>query len=252
MSDDRERNVLQAPSAQSAQSLEQQKMEALGRIANAVAHDFNNLLATIQLTMSLLAKTAPAALRSHVDEVGTMIELGRRLTQQIMIFGRERTTTPNVEVDLRSLLDRMTPMIRAALGRAIRFDVEVPASDPVVVGDPPQLEAAVLSLALHARDTIRRDGEIIVTVRDACEHDEVGPSQLVLEMHDTGEGLDDDERDHLFEHCFAPKREGHASFGVGLASVYDMVQRAGGTIRAQSAKGAGTTITVALPRAHAA
>ncbi len=230
---------------QAEERLEQQKMEALGRMARAVAHDFNNLLATITVTVSLLARSAPPSLKSVVDEVGSMIELGRRLTQQLMTFGKTREESPNATTDLPALVERMAPIVRTGLGKAIGLRLEIVIKHAIVPVDTSQLEQVLLNLCFNARDAIDGAGEITVRVREPQPTDEVAPDHVVLEVRDTGAGMNEVTSARVFEPFFTTKAAGT---GLGLATVYGIVQRAGGVVRVTSAVGAGTTMRVALPR----
>jgi signal transduction histidine kinase len=230
---------------QAEQRLESQKMEALGRMATAVAHDFNNLLATIALSVHALSDKAPPELRDLGKEVDQMIDVGRRLTQQLMAFGKERAEGPAGPIDLGALIERIAPIVRAGLGRGATLVLAVTASDPRVIGDASQLEQVVLNLALNARDAISGSGEIAITVRDPTPADDIAPDCLVLEVKDNGAGMDDATRARIFEPFFTTKPSGN---GLGLATVYGIVRRAGGAVRALSEPGTGTTLLVALPR----
>jgi two-component system cell cycle sensor histidine kinase/response regulator CckA len=231
---------------QALQRLEHQKMEALGRMASAVAHDFNNLLATFQGTLGLLSSGATPPRELDLKQLGSMVEFGRRLTQQLMTFGRSRGPEREQTVDLRELIERMQPVLRAGIPRTITLHVECTAQDPLVTGDPTQLEQVLINLCLNARDAIARTGTVSITLRDATEEDEVAPDHLILEVQDDGVGMSKATCERIFEPYFTTKPDGT---GFGLASVYGIVHRGGGTIRALSAQGEGTRMVVAMPRA---
>lgn len=226
--------------------LEQQKMEALGRVARAVAHDFNNVLATISLTVEVMAQKADPALRNYASEALTMIGVGRRLTQQLLSFGTKQDGSSVGLIDLREILARIAPMVRTAIGESIGLDVQVQTEDARVVIDPSQLEQVLLNLCLNARDAIRGPGEIRVVLRDPITEDDVAPDQVVLEVKDNGTGMTEAVSTHVFEPFFTTKEKGT---GLGLATVYGIVRRAGGLVQVLSAPGEGTTMFVALPRA---
>jgi signal transduction histidine kinase len=232
--------------AQTEQRLEAQKMEALGRMARAVAHDFNNLLATVSMTVTLLARSTPPSLRATVDEVTSMIEVGRRLTQQLLTFGKAREDQPSGPIDVGATIEQMLPMLRTGAGKSIGIGVELLVKDARVAIDPSQLEQTLLNLCLNARDAIDGNGVIRIVLRDALENDEVAPDHVVLEVRDTGKGMSEATSARVFEPFFTTKPDGT---GLGLATVYGIVQRAGGTIRVDSQPGAGTTMRVSLPRA---
>jgi signal transduction histidine kinase len=232
--------------AQTEQRLEAQKMEALGRMARAVAHDFNNLLATVSITVTLLARSTPPSLKSTIDEVGSMIEIGRRLTQQLLTFGKAREDQPSGPIDVGATIQSMLPMLRTGAGKSIGISAEVIAKDARVAIDPSLLEQILLNLCLNARDAIDGNGLIAILLRDALETDDFAPDHVVLEVRDTGRGMSEATSARIFEPFFTTKPEGT---GLGLATVYGIVQRAGGQVRVDSQPGAGTTMRVSLPRA---
>lgn len=232
--------------AQTEQRLEQQKMEALGRMACSVAHDFNNLLGTVSMTVSLLARSAPVSMHPTVEEVTSMIEVGRRLTQQLLTFGKTKDEAPSGPIDIGATILNMLPMLRAGAGRSIGISADVLAEDARVAIDPSHLEQVVLNLSLNARDAIAGTGLIAILVRDALDTDEVPPDHVVLEVRDTGSGMNEATSARIFEPFFTTKPEGT---GLGLATVYGIVQRAGGMVRVESQPGVGTKMRVSFPRA---
>lgn len=232
--------------AQTELRLEAQKMEALGRMARAVAHDFNNLLATVSVTVTLLARSTPPSLRATIDEVSSMIEVGRRLTQQLLTFGKARDDQPTGPIDFGATIEQMLPMLRTGAGKSIGIRAELLIKDARVAIDASQLEQILLNLCLNARDAIDGNGVITILLRDAIDTDEVAPDHVVLEVRDTGKGMSEATSARIFEPFFTTKPDGT---GLGLATVYGIVQRAGGTIRVDSQPGAGTTMRVSLPRA---
>jgi two-component system cell cycle sensor histidine kinase/response regulator CckA len=231
--------------AQTEQRLEQQKMEALGRMARAVAHDFNNLLATVSMTITLLARSTPPSLKATIDEVTSMVEVGRRLTQQLMTFGKAKDDKPSGPIDVGATIDRILPMLRSGAGKSIGIRLEVLSPGARAAIDASHLEQIVLNLCLNARDAIDGNGLIVIVVRDALDTDEVPPDHLVLEVRDTGRGMNEATSARIFEPFFTTKSDGT---GLGLATVYGIVQRAGGVARVESQPGAGTTMRVSLPR----
>jgi signal transduction histidine kinase len=233
---------------QTEQRLEHQKVEALGRMACAVAHDFNNVLATIQLSLSLLADADDASTQKLMEEMCSMIEVGRRLTQQLLTFGRSGDDAPAAAaIDLRQVIARMEPMLRTAVSRSVALELQLSTQDARVVAVESQLEQVVLNLCLNARDAMQgRGGTITVRLREPCDADDVAPDCVVLEVCDTGVGMNEAVSARIFEPFFTTKQAGT---GLGLAAVHGIVRRAGGVVRVQSKPGNGTTMLVALPRA---
>jgi signal transduction histidine kinase len=226
---------------------ESQKMEALGRLAAAVAHDFNNVLSAVALGTRVFANGSPPdQLRETARELADMVGIGQRLCRQLLDFGRQRSQPVLGVVQLHELVERLLPVVRAGLGHGVALALHSSASDPRVRGDASQLEQVVLNLALNARDAVEGDGRIDIELRDATPADEVSPECVVLEVRDNGTGMDEATRSRVFEPFFTTKGQ---SSGLGLATVYGVVKRCGGVIRATSAPAAGTVMFVALPRA---
>jgi signal transduction histidine kinase len=138
-------------------------------------------------------------------------------------------------------------VLRAGAGKSIGISAEIMIKDARVKIDPSQLEQILLNLCLNARDAIEGNGLIVVVLRDALDtDDDVAPDHVVLEVRDTGRGMNESTSSRIFEPFFTTKPEGT---GLGLATVYGIVQRAGGVVRVESKPGAGTTLRVSLPRA---
>ena len=233
---------------QAEQRFEAQKMEALGRMARAVAHDVNNLLGTVALTVSLLARSAPLSLKSMVEEVMTSIDVGRRLMQQLTTFGRARDDAPSAPIEPAKVIEALLPVLRAGVGKSIGVRIDLQAADARIKLDPSQLEQVLLNLCLNARDAMAHGGVITITLREPIDSDEVAPDHVVLEVTDTGTGMNEATCARVFEPFFTTKPSGIGT-GLGLATVYGIIARAGGAVRAMSAPGQGTTMLVALPRA---
>lgn len=228
------------------QRQESDKMEALGRLACAVAHDSNNVLAAISIGLELFTRSATGALKETAREISQMIAAGQRLNRQLLEFGRHRSDTAPTDVELRALVDGMLPMLRTSAGRSIALELRVSTEETRVRGDASQLEQVLLNLTLNARDAIAGNGAIQIELRDARPEDDVAPDYLVLEVRDNGAGMDETTREHVFEPFFSTKKSGS---GLGLATVYGVVKRCGGVVRASSQLGVGTVMLVALPRA---
>ena len=231
-----------------------QKMEAIGRLASGVAHDFNNLLTAILGGAELLLEELPVdhAGRVEVEEMRMAALRGADLTRQLLAFSRDRGMSPQL-VDVNRLITTLTGM----LSRLMRGNVNLrftaaPALDPIWV-DPGQLEQVVTNLAVNARDAMPGGGLLTIETRVASlAADEaaslgVPPGRYAaLVVRDTGSGMDAETRARIFEPFFTTKPKGEGT-GLGLATVYGIVERAGGAILVDTEVGAGTTFTVYLP-----
>jgi PAS domain S-box-containing protein len=231
-----------------------QKMEAIGRLASGVAHDFNNVLTVITTCCEFLLEGLPAdaAVRSDAVEIRQAAARAAKLTQQLLAFSR-RQPVVSQRVDLNGLVAEMTGMLQRLLGGTVRASF-VPAAGPAWVwADAGQLEQVVMNLAVNARDAMPNGGSLTLTTDgvtvDACQaaaHGVQPGAYVLLSVADTGSGMDEATKGHLFEPFFTTKAKGQGT-GLGLATVYGVVQQAAGFIEVQSEIGKGSTFRVYLP-----
>ncbi|HZF66989.1 MAG TPA: ATP-binding protein [Gemmatirosa sp.] len=236
-----------------------QKMEAVGRFAGGIAHDFNNLLTGILVYCELALADlrddeGSSALRAR-DDFQSIREAAHRaatLTTQILAFTRGQVVQP-VAIDPLEVVGALEPMLRRMIGEDVRLVVDAAPLSGVVLADRGQLEQVVMNLALNARDAMPDGGtltlaldEIAAEPLDAA-HPGIAPGRWVrLAVRDTGVGMDAETQARIFEPFFTTKSRGHGT-GLGLATVYGIVQQSGGTVRVTSAPGEGSTFTVYLP-----
>lgn len=226
-----------------------QRMEAVGRLAGGIAHDFNNVLSVVLGCSALLLDdpSLDAATRSALDDIQTAAQGGARLTRQLLAFSRQQVLEPRV-VDLNDVLSGIEKMTRRLLGRAIELRVLACENLGKVKIDVGQIEQVVLNLVLNARDAMPRGGVLtIATSNESTERGEPGGVKLVVS--DTGTGMDEGTRQHLFEPFFTTKSKGT---GLGLATVFGIVEQSGGSISVSSEMGRGTTFSILLPRCDVA
>ncbi|MDX1495400.1 MAG: PAS domain S-box protein, partial [Longimicrobiales bacterium] len=233
------------------------RIEAMGQLAGGIAHDFNNLLTAIQGNAALLERelgfdsdTAQEMAREILDSSRTASEL----TEQLLAFSRGDPAAAS-QVDLVDLVERKRGLLRRLLPENIILEAEV-AEEPLVVEAPPaQLEQVLLNLVINARDAMPGGGRILVAVEpwslDKGPEDglvEVGPGEYVrLTVSDEGHGIPRHVRARIFEPFFTTKAA-LGGTGMGLATVYGVVARAGGSVHVESSPGAGATFRVLLPR----
>ena len=236
-----------------------QKMEAIGQLAGGVAHDFNNLLTIIQGNGELLMSELDADDPRRQD-LAQIVEAGHRasaLTRQLLAFSRKQVAQPRV-FELGGLVTTLEPMLRRLLGEKVAIAAIVPERAAHVRADPAQIEQVVINLAVNARDAMPEGGTLTIetTIADVDENAQWagGPPAgryALLSVRDTGEGMDEFTQARIFEPFFTTKEQGRGT-GLGLSTVYGIVQNAGGHIRVYSKPGEGATFRVYLPLVSAA
>jgi two-component system cell cycle sensor histidine kinase/response regulator CckA len=235
-----ERMQLQASLAQA------QKMEAIGRLASGVAHDFNNMLMVIyayaQMVLDTFAATDPR--RDDLEELRKAAESASGLTHQLLAFGRREITQPR-NIPLETVVRETEKLLARTLGEHIRIVTQLAEPTNYVWIDARQLEQILLNLAVNARDAMPAGGELQISTR--CD---VPRDTAILSVRDTGTGIDEPTLARIFEPFFTTKERGKGT-GLGLATVHGIVEQAGGTIRATSTVGRGTTFEIELPISRA-
>ena len=221
-----------------------QKMEAIGRLAGGVAHDFNNLLTVILGYGSLLLEqTLPNDARYEpIRMIRTTAERAAALTRQLLAFSRKQLLMP-VVLDLNTVVTELAPMLRRLMGEDIRLIADLADGLGAIKADRNQLEQILVNLVVNARDAMPTGGQLTIATRN----EDAEPPRVVLTVRDTGHGMDEHTHAHLFEPFFTTKEVGKGT-GLGLATVYGIVQQSGGEITVDSAPGAGATFCIALPR----
>ena len=240
-----------------AQLRESQKMEAFGQLAGGVAHDFNNILAVIQLQAGLLK--AEPGLASKYLEYARDIELasqrGANLTRQLLLFSRKQAMQPQ-NLKLKDVVDNMAKMLQRTLGEQFELQFKFAPEPLFIHADPGMIDQILLNLTVNARDAMPKGGQITVET-SAAEFDEVTAAQspqarpgsfVCLSVSDTGSGIPPEILPRIFEPFFITKDVGKGT-GLGLATVFGIVQQHQGWIDVYSEVGRGATFQVYLPRA---
>jgi PAS domain S-box-containing protein len=225
---------------------EAEKLKAVGQLAGGIAHDFNNLLTAISGYAELLELDLPDeddVARGHVQEILKGSQMARSLTQQLLTFSR-RDMIQERNVSLNEVIERLVAFLRRVIPADVRVRKELdPSVGPVWI-DSVHAEQIVLNLALNARDAMPTGGELLLrTIAEDAGPDSTG--WTVLEVRDTGGGIPERIKSQVFDPFFTTKQRGT---GLGLATVHDVVTRAGGSIALQDAAGGGTLVRVRLPR----
>jgi PAS domain S-box-containing protein len=232
-----------------------QKLEAIGLLAGGIAHDFNNLLGVILGYAEVAARTMPESHpgRGALREVGAAAQRGAELTRKLLAFSRKQLIQVR-PTDLDATVAEFARMLRRIVGEDIELVVE-PAGEPVIVNaDLVQLEQVLLNLCTNARQAMPNGGRLRLSTRAQSIDGafaqrnpwaRVGQFAEIV-VTDTGVGMDDATRARAFEPFFTTKTEGT---GLGLATVYGIVEQHGGFVHLSSEPAAGTTVHVYLPTA---
>ena len=237
-----------------------QKLEVVGRLAGGVAHDFNNLLTAIGGTADVLLADLPEAspMRPDLQEIRRASERAASLTRQLLAFSRQQVVQPRV-VDVNAAVAETDRMLRRVIGEDVELVTVLSPDAGSVRVDPVQIEQVLTNLALNARDAMPSGGRLLVqtqAVRVAPGGSPGWPGvpegeHVMLAVSDNGTGMDPETRERIFEPFFTTKPQGRGT-GLGLATVYGIVQQSGGHVLVHSEVAQGTTIQVFLPRVAAA
>jgi signal transduction histidine kinase/CheY-like chemotaxis protein len=239
-----------------AQSELSKKMEAVGRLAGGVAHDFNNLLGVIMGYSELLIETLDPETQifKHLVQIKLAAARGAHLTRQLLVFSRQQVVSLKV-LDLNAVIHEAGKL----LGRVVREDMILSYQTSVCVAlikaDAGQIEQVLMNLVVNARDAMPDGGQItIATGRIALNdkyclgHEPVTVGDYVmLEVRDTGCGMDEPTKARVLEPFFTTKEPGKGT-GLGLASVYGIVKQSGGYVSVSSELGRGTTFKLYFPQ----
>jgi two-component system cell cycle sensor histidine kinase/response regulator CckA len=236
-----------------------QKMEAIGRLAGGLAHDFNNLLGVVIGYCDLLFRKLPADLpeRAEINEIRSAAEGASGLTRQLLAFSRRQVLEPRV-LDLNDVVRRAERMLKPLLGDDVTLVIRLGSDVPLVLADAGQIDQVLMNLAVNSRDAMPRGGRITIETGASRFDDTTVPalpganpgSFATLAVTDTGSGMDAETIAHIFEPFFTTKEVGKGT-GLGLATVYGIVQQSSGFIAVTSTPGAGTTFRIHLPETNA-
>jgi PAS domain S-box-containing protein len=237
-----------------------QKLEAVGRLAGGIAHDFNNMLAVIigQAEMASSGLVSTDSIYESIQEIRKAAERSAELTRQLLTFARRQDATPRF-LDLNQAISERLTMLRRLMGENVILKWDPSPGLWSVKMDPVHIDQILLNLSVNARDAIPDIGMLAIStenrLRQGGRPEQAGgesPSEWVLlTVTDTGTGMSEESLAHLFEPFFTTKEIGKGT-GMGLATVYGIVQRSGGWIEVESELRKGTTFRIYLPRAQGA
>ncbi len=231
------------------QLLHSQKMEAIGRLAGGVAHDFNNMLSVINgYTELLLSQLEPSnPMYGDLQEVRYAGQRSAELVRQLLAFARRQPVEPRV-LDLNVTVSQLMKMIERLIGEHIRIEWQPTALACPVRIDPAQVDQILANLVVNSRDAMPEGGVIRISTRIFQAEPVAGEAAQWVELvvNDNGFGMSPGVLEHVFEPFFTTKETGRGT-GLGLATVYGIVQQNLGQISIASSEGKGTSVTVRLP-----
>ena len=224
-----------------SQLLQSQKMEAIGRLAGGVAHDFNNLLTAIMgyAELGRRDQSSESMAGRSFQEISQVAERAATLARQLLTFSRAQSGN-EVLVGLNELVVDLDSMFRRLIGEDIEL-VTLTARKPLIIrADPGQIEQVLTNLVVNARDAMPDGGKLTIETADA------GLGHALLSVTDTGVGMTDEVKQHIFEPFYTTKGVGEGS-GLGLSTSYGIVTQGGGHIDVSTELGEGTEFRVVLP-----
>jgi PAS domain S-box-containing protein len=232
-----------------------QKMEGIGRLAGGIAHDFNNMLSVIlsSTSMILTEGEVPPSVRRGLEEIQLAGERAAALTRQLLVFSRRDAMQPR-DVDLNAVVGNMGKLLERLLGEDIELRLRLWRTPLMLRADANMLEQVIMNLAVNARDAMPRGGKLELETRavasSALPHSlqrrRESEQFCVLRVADSGTGIPIELQAKVFEPFFTTKPEGKGT-GLGLATVYGIVQRHNGDFELHSEPGVGTTFSIFLP-----
>jgi len=245
--------------ASQARLMRTQRLEAVGQLTGGVAHDFNNLLTAILGSLGMLETAGvlaqPGAQRL-LDVAERAATRGARLISHLLAFSGKQMVRPET-VDINTLIRDFHELLKRAVTEKIEVVLDLDPSLRSALIDPAQFQSALLNLAVNARDAMPAGGRLTITTRPTdrtqtpSNGDDWAPGQYsAIVVSDTGTGMLPEIRDRAFEPFFTTKDVGEGS-GLGLSQVYGFAKQAGGHAEIDTAPGAGTSVTIYLPKAAA-
>ena len=225
-----------------------EKMEAIGRVAGGIAHDFNNILMAVGGRVEFAADCVQAGEppNEELELAKEGLEAGRRLVRQLLDVARAEETKAEY-VDINDFLSRSTKLLSSMVSREVVLEVVVePAIGGVMIA-PGQLTQVLMNLVINARDAMAGGGTIRIHATTLSAR---GRPEIVISVIDEGGGMPAEVLEHVFEPFFTTKGD-HGGSGLGLATLYSIVRKAGGHVEVESELGRGTRFDVVLPRLEA-
>ena len=232
------------------------KMEAVGRLTAGIAHDFNNHLTVVLGNLESVKRRAlnmDPSLKRALENATRGAQQAAVLTERLLAFARRKPLEPRL-LSPADLISRMSDLLRRTLGENIKVHTKVATNLWAIEADPTELEAAILNLAVNARDAMPTGGDLILETANiepggddrAAGTDVFGGPQVLISVSDTGMGMTAEVLNHVFEPFFTTKTDGRGT-GLGLSQVYGFVRQSGGHVSLVSRPNVGTTVKIFLP-----
>jgi len=239
-----------------AQFIEAQKMEVIGQLASGVAHDFNNILGVIMGCSELITSklSADSPLQKYAEEIRHASESAAGLTRQLLVFSRKQTVQP-VVLDLNGVVKDLDKMLRRLIDENIEMTIVPGKQIGRIKADAGYVGQVLMNLVVNARDAMPNGGKLTIATSNVMldgdyTHTHTGTisgDYVMLSVSDTGTGMTEEVKAHLFEAFFTTKPKGKGT-GLGLATCQTIVQQSGGHIDVASEAGQGTTFQIYFPR----
>jgi len=227
-----------------------QKFETIGRLTGGVAHDFNNLLMVIGSNSQVHQRLRPdLAGNAQIAAIDRAVASGAKLTRQLLAFSRRQPMLPE-RVDLKQRVPELIDLLRPTLGHSIQASCNVAPDTDAIEVDPAELELALINLGINARDAMPNGGELTVSVRNTVDAVPglLGDRHVLIEVRDTGTGIEAAILKRVFEPFFTTKPVGQGT-GLGLSQVRTLCQASGGEVHIESQPGEGTCVRLCFPPA---
>lgn len=236
------------------------KMEAIGRLTAGIAHDFNNLLTVVLGNLESVQRrfvNLDSTVTRALDNATRGAQQAAVLTERLLAFARRKPLEPR-RLELDAVIRRMTDLLQRTLGERIVVRAESSTALWPVEADPTELEAAILNLAVNARDAMPSGGELVIETAnvehsvdpEAAEGETKAGPHVLISVTDSGSGMTPEVLRHVFEPFFTTKTDGRGT-GLGLSQVYGFAKQSGGYVKVRSQPDVGTTVGIYLPKAAA-
>lgn len=238
-----------------AQFLQSQKMEGIGQLAGGVAHDFNNILAIIQMQAGLLKNSSLSDKQSEfTDEIGSTVQRAAALTRQLLLFSRREVFQPR-DMDLSESVAATTKMLKRIVRESVQIEIKLAPQPMSVHADPGMMDQVLMNLTVNARDAMPDAGRLMIETSvvefsetNVCKSPQGRPGTFVcLSVSDTGTGIAPEVLPKIFEPFFTTKEVGKGT-GLGLATVFGIMQQHQGWVDVESEVGRGSSFRIYLPR----